>query len=221
MNSPTPGFRRFAPNPTLQAQTDTTLEFGTHFEKSRISGNDDNLQVHAAIFQAKVKNLIQQVTIAGAVGAVNSMLQNQNVPGATKNGMELSGSYLIGSWEVNANYSNIRVKDDTTNLNLFSPPDKLAAQVRYAIPATDMSVLWGGTAVAAQDYDSTVLRRRSGYTVHDLYASWEPHGQKFKVDFGIGNLFDKRYLSYQQTQAAALTAYEIGRSYNLSVSGSF
>jgi hemoglobin/transferrin/lactoferrin receptor protein len=220
-NSPNPGFRRFAPNPTLQPQTDTTIEFGGHYEKRELSGNDDTLRLHAAIFQAKVKNLIQQVTIAGVAGAFGSTLQNQNVANATKDGAELSGTYQLGLWKVDANYSRIRVKDDATSLNLFSPPDKLVTQVSYALPATDLSLVWGMTAVAAQDYDSTVLRRRSGYAAHDLYASWQAPGQPVRVDFGITNLFDKRYLSYQQSQAQALSAYEMGRSYNLAVTGSF
>lgn len=222
-NSPPPGFRRFAPNPTLQPQTDTTLEFGGHYEKHQVSGTDGTLRLHAAIFQAKVKNLIQQVTIAGVAGAFNSMLQNQNVASATKTGAELSGSYRTGSWKVDANYSRIRVVDNANSPtpNLFSPPDKLATQLSYAVPSMDVSLAWGMTAVAAQDYDSTVLRRRGGYAAHDIYASWQAPGQQVRVDFGITNLFDKRYLSYQQSQAQALTAYEMGRSYNLSVTGSF
>ncbi|MDO8926708.1 MAG: TonB-dependent hemoglobin/transferrin/lactoferrin family receptor [Sideroxyarcus sp.] len=220
-NNPNPGFRRFAPNANLQPQTDTTLELGTRYENSQISGNDDRLGLHAAIFQAKAKNLIQSVTIAGVVGAFGSTLQYQNVAKATKKGMELSGEYQIAAWKLNAGYSRIRITDDATGLNLFSPPDKLNAQVAYAFSGTDMSVAWNTTAVAAQDYDSTVLRQRSGYTVHDLYTTWQSPRQAFRIDFGITNLTDKRYLSYQQTQAAALTAYEMGRSYNLSVAGSF
>ncbi|MDD2700989.1 MAG: TonB-dependent hemoglobin/transferrin/lactoferrin family receptor [Sideroxydans sp.] len=220
-NSPNPGFRRFAPNANLQPQTDTTLELGTRYENSRIYGNDDRLRLHAAIFQAKARNLIQSVTIAGVEGAFNSMLQYQNVANATKKGAELGGEYRIDAWKLNAGYSRIRITDDATGKNLFSPPDKLNAQVAYALPGTDMSVSWSATAVAAQDYDSTVLRQRSGYTVHDLFSTWQSPGQAVRVDFGITNLFDRRYLSYQQTQAAAQTAYEMGRSYNLSVSGSF
>lgn len=220
-NNPNPGFRRFAPNANLQPQTDTTLELGTHYENSQITGNEDRLRLHAAIFQAKAKNLIQSVTIAGVVGAFGSTLQYQNVANATKKGMELSGDYQIEMWKLNAGYSRIRIADDATGLNLFSPPDKLNAQVAYAFSGTDMSVAWNTTAVAAQDYDSTVSRQRSGYTVHDLYTTWQSPRQMVRVDIGITNLFNKRYLSYQQGLAAAQTACEMGRSYNVAVSGSF
>lgn len=216
-----PGFRRFAPNANLQPQTDTTLELGTRYENSQIASDDDRLRLHAAIFQAKAKNLIQSVTIAGVVGAFGSTLQYQNVANATKKGAELSGEYRMDAWKLNAGYSRIRIADDATGLNLFSPPDKLTTQIGYAVSGADMSVNWSTTAVAAQDYDSTVLRQRSGYVVHDLFATWQSPLQAVRIDFGITNLFDKRYLSYQQTQAAALTAYEMGRSYNLAVSGSF
>lgn len=220
-NNPNPGFRRFAPNPDLKPQTDTTLELGAHFTKRQLAGGDDRLKLNAAIFQAKAENLIQSVTIAGTPGAVNSMLQYQNVANATKNGIELSGEYRNGPWRVNVGASHIRIKDDATGDKLFSPPDKLTSQVGYVWPATDLVVSWGMTAVAAQDYDSTVLRRRAGYTAHDLFLTWYSPKQTYRVDVGITNVFDRQYLSYQQSLAAAQTAYEMGRSFNLSVSASF
>ena len=220
-NSPNPGFRRFAPNPNLKPQTDTTLELGAHFTKRQFVGSNDRLKLNAAIFQAKAENLIQSVTIAGTPGAVNSMLQYQNVSSATKNGFELSGDYQNGSWRVNLGVSHIRIKDDATGDKLFSPPDKLTSQLSYAWPATDLLVTWGMTAVSAQDYDSTVLRRRAGYTAHDLFLTWYSPKQTYRLDFGITNVFDKQYLSYQQSLAAAQTAYEMGRSFNLSASASF
>jgi hemoglobin/transferrin/lactoferrin receptor protein len=220
-NNPNPGFRRFAPNPELKPQTDTTLELGVHFEKRQLAASGDRLRLHAALFQAKAEDLIQSVTIAGTPGAFNSMLQYQNVANATKNGLELSGDYQRGAWRLDLAASRIRIKDDASGANLFSPPDKLTSQLAFAWPATDLMLSWGLTAVAEQDYDATVLRRRKGYAVHDLFLSWQSPRQTFRVDAGITNLFDKQYLSYQQSLAAALTAYEMGRSFNLSASAAF
>lgn len=220
-NNPNPGFRRFAPNPDLKPQTDTTLELGAHYVKRPFAGSDDRFKLHVAIFQAKAEDLIQSVTIAGTPGAFNSMLQYQNVANATKDGLELSGEYQNGPWKLNFGASRIRIKDDATGDNLFSPPDKLTSQASYSWPALDLSVTWGMTAAAAQDYDSIELRRRPGYTVHDLLLTWQSPQQTYRVDFGVTNLFDKQYLSYQQSLAAAQTAYEMGRSFNLSVSAAF
>lgn len=220
-NNPTPGFRRFAPNPDLKPQTDTTFEVGAHFTKRQLFGSNDRLKLNAALFQAKAEDLIQSVTIAGVSGAVNSMLQYQNVANATKDGFELSGDYQNGPWRVNIGASRIRIKDDSTGDNLFSPPDKLTSQISYVWPATDLSLTWGMTGVAAQDYDSTTLRRRNGYAVHDLLLTWHSQKQAYRVDFGITNVFDKQYVSYQQSLAAGQTAYEMGRSVNLSLSATF
>lgn len=229
--APTANFFNFSPNPNLRPETDTTLEIGANFAKGQLFSAEDNLKVRATVFQSKAKDMINTSVVVGTfnrtgfgrilLGPVGTIFQAQNVSSATRNGVELEGGYNVRAWKINANYSRLRVKDDTTGNSLFAPPDKLAAQVRYAVPATDMLVTWGSTAVARQDYDSTLLRRRSGYTVHDLYMSWEPANQKIKLDFGIGNLFDKKYLSYQTGNTLAATAYEIGRSYKATLSGSF
>ncbi len=225
---PTTNFNNFSSNPNLRPETVTTLEIGTHVERQQLFAADDNLRVRATAFQAKAKDMITSATIGSFIrtgflspGTRGFIFQSQNVSKATRNGVEIEGNYRLGAWLVNANYSRLRVTDDVTGSNLFAPPDKLATQLRYTFPSTDMFLTWGVTAVAAQDYDATVARRRSGYTVHDLYATWQLPNQSFRVDFGIGNLLDKRYLSYQQSQAAALGAYEMGRNYKLSFTGSF
>lgn len=229
--APTANFYNFAPNPNLKPETDTTLEIGANFASSKLFSADDDLKVRATLFQSKAKDMINTGVVIGTfnrtgfgrilLGPVGSIFQAQNVSSASRNGLELEGGYNLDAWKFNANYSRLRVKDNATGANLFAPPDKFAIQVNYAVPTTDISVSWIGTAVARQDYDSTLLRRRSGYTVHDLYMSWEPVNQKFKLDFGVGNLFDKRYLDYQTGNSLAATAYQMGRSYKVSLSGSF
>jgi hemoglobin/transferrin/lactoferrin receptor protein len=229
--APTANFFNFSPNPNLRPETDTTLEIGANFVRGQLFSSEDSLKVRATLFQSKAKDMINTGVVVGTfnrtgfgrilLGPTGTIFQAQNVSSASRNGVELEGGYNLNAWKISANYSRLRVKDDTTGSSLFAPPDKLAAQVRYAVPATDISVSWGTTAVARQDYDSTLLRRRRGYTVHDLYMSWEPVNQKIKLDFGIGNLLDKKYLSYQTSNTLAATAYEIGRSYKASLSGSF
>lgn len=224
---PTTNFMNFAANPNLKPQTDTTLELGGRYVRNDWLAAEDQLKLNGSIFQSKAKNMITNVTIGTFIrtgfllpGTAGLIMQAQNVAQATRTGMELGGQYRLGQWRVDANYSSLRVKDDTTGANLFAPPDKLATRLGYALPASNLTMSWGMTAVAAQNYDSTVLRQRSGYTVHDVFATWElPHD--LRADFAITNVFDKRYLSYQQSLATALTAYEMGRSYNLMLSGSF
>lgn len=227
--APTGNFYNFAPNPNLKPETDTTLEIGASYARGNLV--DGNIRARATLFQSRARDMINTNVVVGTfnrtgfgrilLGPVGSVFQAQNVSNATRNGMELEGGYRLRAWSLNANYSRLRVTDDATASSLFAPPDKLVTQASYALPATDMSLSWAGTFVARQDYDSTPARRRGGYAVHDLYLSWEPDNRKIKFDFGIGNLFDKRYLDYQTGNTLAATAYQIGRSYKASLSGSF
>lgn len=219
-------FNSFKSNPDLKPETVTTLELGTHYERSVSADGDGKFRVRATVFQAKARDMITQKSIgtftrtAPFIGT-GSIFQYQNVSTAGRDGLELEGVYERDTWRFTANYSRLRVKDDATGDNLFSPPDKLATQLSYALPPHNLRLSWSGLAVAAQDYDTTVNRRRSGYAVHDVYATWIPDGGSYTVDFGISNLADKRYVVYQSSNAAALTAYEVGRSYKVALTGSF
>ncbi len=228
--APTANFFNFAPNPSLKPETDTTFEIGANYNKGQVFAEEDSMKLRFTAFQSKAKDMINTNAVYGTytrtgfgavlLGPVGLIFQAQNVSSATRKGLELEGGYNLNLWQVKANYSKLRVTDDATGNNLFATPDKLATQVRYAVPATDMSVMWDATAVAAQDYDSTVARRRNGYTVHDLYMSWVPN-PKIKVDFGIGNLLDKKYMVYQSSNALASTTYEMGRNYKATLSATF
>lgn len=211
-------FSRFVANPDLKPQTDTTFEVGAKYKKEQVFSTDDKVQLRAAAFKSDVKDLIENKVI-GTFGtpSVRPIQQYQNVADAEREGIELEGSYERGALRLDVGASRLRVKDKTTGNNLFSPPDKLTTKVSYQLPK-NTSVSWAATGVAAQDYDSTVLRRRSGYSTHDLHVGWKPN-RKVEVDFGVNNVFDKKYQTYQSTQATA--AYEMGRNYMISVSGGF
>ncbi len=228
----------FKPNDTLKPEIDRTLELGANYARKSVLAEGDNLKGRAAWFDSRVTDLIyntnlggktftgitpaQQATFAAncANTGLNCNYQFQNVPNARRNGMEIEGAYGLGKWLFNAAYSRVRVENRDNGDNLFSPSDKLSMQVRRQLPAQNMMIFWNTTGVAAQDYDTTVLRRRPGYATHDVFASWMPAGQKFKLDVGITNLFDKRYSTYQSSNAYAYT-YQEGRSLKLALSADF
>lgn len=221
MNSQTVGFRRFQPNPDLKAQTDTTLELGSRYTQKGVWSPKDRLNVYGALFVTKADNLIQQVTIQGNVGAFNSKLQYQNVQHATRKGGELGAGYARDAWTFDAGYSRVRVVNDDTGANLFASPDKLTTRVAYAVPQTRVRVVWGMTAVAAQDYDDTALRRRDGYATQDVSMTWTSPKRDYRLDAGVYNLSNKQYVVYQSSIADAVNAYEMGRNYRISLSASF
>lgn len=232
------GLTNFLPNAGLKPEIDRALEVGASYKRKAIFSDGDAMKWRVALFDSRVTDLIyntnlggmtptgstpvQQATYAAncAATGLNCKFQWQNVPDAKRTGGEVEGGYTLDKWQFNAAYSRVRVENRGNGDKLFSPPDKLALQIRRQLPAQSMTVFWNTTGIAAQDYDSTVLRRRPGYATHDLFGSWMPAGQKFKLDVGITNLFDKRYSAYQSSNAYAYT-YQEGRSLKLTVSTEF
>lgn len=228
----------FQPNAALRPEIDRTIELGANFVRKSAIAEGDTMKARAAWFDSRVTDLIYNTNLGGktftgitpaqqatfdancANTGLNCNYQFQNVSDARRTGGEIEGGYGIGTWRFNAAYSRVRVENRGNGDKLFSPSDKLSLQVRHQLPAQDMAIFWNTTGVAAQDYDSTVLRRRPGYATHDIFASWMPSGQKFKFDVGITNLFDKRYSAYQSSNAYAYT-YQEGRSLKLALSADF
>lgn len=228
----------FQPNDALKPEVDRTVEFGTNYTRKSAFIEDDSLKVRATWFNSRVTDLIYSTNLGGktftgitpaqqatfntncANTGLNCNYQFQNVHDARRSGVEAEGGYNLGKWQFNTAYSRVRVENRGNGDKIFSPPDKLGLQVRRQFPAQDMLVFWNTTGVAAQDYDSTVLRRRPGYAVHDLFLSWIPAGQNFRLDAGVTNLADKRYSAYQSSNAYAYT-YQEGRSLKLALSAEF
>lgn len=221
----------FQPNAALRPEVDRTQEIGANYQRKSAFAEGDTLKVRAAWFDSKVTDLIYSTSLGARSAApadvancantgLNCNYQFRNVPNARRSGGEIEAGYALDRWRLNAGYSRVRVENAGNGDRLFSPPDKLALQIRRQLPAQDLAVLWTATGVAAQDYDSTVLRRRAGYATHDLFVSWMPAAWKVKIDAGISNLFDKRYVAYQSANAYAYTFQE-GRSLKLALSADF
>jgi hemoglobin/transferrin/lactoferrin receptor protein len=207
-------FANFAPNTNLKPETARTWEIGSRYERHDLLAADDRASFTASVYRERVDNLIESAMIGTYVNPFigpRPILQDQNVSKAKRWGIELAGDYGRGDWNLHAAYTRMRAEDAETGANLFSPPDQFNLQMRYWLGSHDLSVLWSSTATAAQDYDSTVLRRRDGWVRHDLFLTWTP-STAVRVDFGIRNLTDKRYASYQSANAYAMT-YEQGRSF--------
>ncbi|MBW7901420.1 MAG: TonB-dependent receptor [Rhodocyclaceae bacterium] len=232
------GLTNFLPNASLRPEIDRSLELGANYAGRHLLSEGDSLKVRASWFGSRVTDLIHSVNLGGmtpsgstpaqqagfaancAATGLNCKLQYQNVPDARRTGGEISVDYRLGQWQFNAAYSRVRVENRDDGDRLFSPPDKIVVQIRRQLPAQNMTVLWNSTGVAAQDYDSTVLRRRSGYATHDVFLSWAPPGWKARLDVGVANLFDRRYSAYQSGNAYAYT-YQEGRSLKLSLGADF
>lgn len=220
-------FSWFLPNPALKPEVDRTAEIGTKLKYRNLLTAGDSFHLRAALFHSRVSDLISSVNLGNIPGQVTCPVtgtgcqyQYLNIAHGRRVGGEIEAGYSHDLWRYNLAYGRVRVSNPDSHENLFSPPDKLTAQIRRALPGLGISVLWNSTFVAKQDYDSTVLRRRAGYSVHDLYLSWSSVDGKYRVDAGVSNLFDKAYATYQSSNIYTNT-YQQGRSLQLAFSAEF
>ncbi|WP_240007737.1 TonB-dependent receptor domain-containing protein [Pseudaquidulcibacter saccharophilus] len=212
------GFSNFRPNTSLVAETSDDIGIGFKYNKSEI-GFVKNLHAGIDLFRADVDNLITSVT----VGTFNNpflgtrpILQYQNIAKARREGFEIDTNGEVLGIKVGLGYSYVRVTDRLNNANLFSPPDKLTLSLSKDF-ANGASLIWRSMIVDAQNYDSTLIRRRPAYDVHDIFFSYKPIEEKIRVDVGITNLFDEKYARYKQSTAYP-NIYEQGRSLRIALS---
>lgn len=220
-------FSWFLPNSALRPEVDKTVELGAKYRQKNLWASGDDLRLRGALFDSRVQDLITSLNLGNIPGqsscsrtGLGCQYQYQNMAHASRTGVELEAVYKRDLWQYQLAYGRVRVKSDDSGENLFSPPDKVTAQVHRRLPALDATLLWNSTLVAAQKYDATVLRRRPGYAVHDLFLSWQPGNQKYRVDAGISNLFDKGYAVYQSSNLYANT-YQEGRSLKVALNADF
>lgn len=227
-NSTVGTFRHFLPNADLRPEIDKTTEIGVKTRHQGVFTGGDSLKFRAAVFESRLQDLINSAVLGNIAGQTNCYVtglgcrtQYQNVGDASRTGAELEASYAHDLWQYNLGYGRVRLSNSSTGENLFSPPDKVTAQIRRKIPSMDLSVLWNSTFVAAQDYDSTTLRRRDGYSVHDVFVRWMPSAAKYRVNAGVSNVFNRSYVIYQSSNLYAAKTYQPGRSFLVSLSADF
>lgn len=227
-NSTVGTFRHFLPNPDLRPEIDRTTELGFKGRFNGLWAVGDSLRLRAAVFDSRLKDLITSATLGNITGQTSCFVtglgcrtQNQNVGNAKRTGAELEASYAGLQWHYAASYGRVRIANADKPENLYSPPDKLTFQVRRVFPEHATVLLWNTTLVAAQDYDSTALRRRAGYSVQDLMLRWQPAGAKYRVDAAITNLLNRAYVVYHSSNVYAATTYQPARSIQVALSADF
>ena len=94
-------------------------------------------------------------------------------------------------------FSSINGKNDDTGAKLGSlSPDQLSFNIGVKIPELQSVIGWRGIAATEFENVDDEDDKRSGYTVHDVYLSWEPNNfliDGVRLDLGVDNAFDKSY----------------------------
>lgn len=212
----------FRPNAALRPETSKTWEGGVTLSVPDVITPGDKARFKGVAFSEEVDNLITSSVIGtytrtAPFNGTGSIFQNRNVSSAKRQGLELEANYTSGPLELGAGYARVRSEDSTTDENLFATPDTLSLSSRYRFD-DNWSGWWLGQFVAAQDYDGTANRRRSGYGLHSLGVAYDRDW--WRADLNVSNLFDQTYVTYQQSQTTTYT-YEEGRSVNLSLTARF
>lgn len=212
----------FRPNTALRPETSKTWEGGATLSLNDSIVPGDKTRLKGTLFTETVDDLITSTVIgtytrAAPFAGTGQVFQNRNISKAKRYGMEVEGTYTSGPLELGAGYSRIRAEDVNTDANLFAPPDTLSLSGRYQFDS-HWSGWWLGQFVAAQDYDSTATRQRSGYGLHSIGVAYDQDW--WRVDLNVSNLFDQTYVTYQQSQTTTYT-YEEGRSVNLALTARF
>jgi len=214
------GFANFVPNPGLQDERSNQFEMGAVVRRRGLLSTGDSFRFRAAGFYSADRNLIQTAIIGffqNPFLGKRPIQQAQNVSRAERWGGEFEAEYSLGGWFAKLSGSHIITIDRNTGAGLYSPPNKLVATVYYQFPSPNLSIHWTAIAVAAQNYDSVLVRRTGGYGIQDVFASWYPTGvRRLRFDLGVANLLDKRYIVYKQA-----TAYpnipDMGRNVRITV----
>lgn len=214
----------FRPNNALKPESAEEFDIGLGYNASGLFAGNDRLSLRASWFTSNVSDLITSRTVGSFTrtfpfSGTGLVFQYQNVSKARRRGLEAELSYGIGPVDLTVAYSRVRSVDRNTAENLFSPPDKLALTASLTI-IDPVKVNWTSQIVWAQDYDTTVIRRRAAYDVHDIFLTITPASLPFRLDLGMTNIFDKRYALYKNSTANPNT-FEEGRSARITLTTRF
>jgi hemoglobin/transferrin/lactoferrin receptor protein len=197
-----PGFcNGFIPNPDLEPEQAANLELVGSFSFSDTLGAD-RISLQASVFRNEVDDFIEQVVAGPFFFPVQDAGTTSwvNVDEATLEGFEVQGSYQRDALLLTLAYGRTRGDDDNTGENLTNiPADTLIADLSYAFIA---DTLTGGirfTDAASQRRTDYAANENGvvydGYTVTDLYASWQPAAiPGLKLDLNINNIEDDFYV---------------------------
>lgn len=161
----------------------------------------------------------------------------RNVTDYTIKAYEAELFYNQPMWFTGLTYSYIRGQRDNSPVNPWFdqktwmtdiPPKKATATLGVNVPEHHLTMGWRGIFVAAQDRSlsdndksiaasSFSLPKTKGYSLHGVYADWQPAGEKGpRLNLSIDNLFNRDYKMYLGEYMTGT-----GRDYKLSISQRF
>jgi hemoglobin/transferrin/lactoferrin receptor protein len=192
----------FLPNPELKPEKSRNVDVGLRLRSAGLLGDDDHVLFKFAFFRNRVDDFIDFNSTFNPA-TQQAELQFVNVQKAVIQGVEaeLRWVFMTGldAW---ASYTDIR-GDDITGKNEEGDiplegiqPRKGIIGISYTHWPWDVTVGGRVQMVSGQDRVPDDVQETPGYSVYDLFATWQPHKgqlQGFRIDVGVDNLTDKAY----------------------------
>lgn len=198
-----------APNPNLKDEKGKNIEIGTSYRGSDLIAQGDQAVLKLTLFRNHIDDMI-------ARSGAGPSAYYTNIERAYLKGGELEATYSVASWELGAAVSVVNGEDqDGTDLSTL-PNNRLTLSAIWQ--ANDAWRL-GLRSTLAAGRDKPAEDRRTGYGVHDIFATWKPQDGQLagiEVHMGIDNVTDRDY-----TPATWLSGPAPGRNVKLAVSRSF
>ncbi|QDC08701.1 TonB-dependent hemoglobin/transferrin/lactoferrin family receptor [Oceanicola sp. D3] len=199
----------FVPNPDLKPEESTQFEIGTRFEQGGLRRADDKLSFSVSLYNAEVKNYIEQ-TVDIFAGTTTS----SNVDGRLW-GLEAEARYDTAAWFVGGGLSIARGEGADGDPLASIPQDRVTLEAGYR-PADDW--LFGAKATLAAEQNRVPAGGAVGesWETLDIYAAWTPDsagmaGSSLRI--GIDNLFDRHYTIYPNELPQAGRSLEVSATF--------
>lgn len=176
----------------LKEETAKNVELGFNYDQGPWS-------LKGSVFRMTIDDYINLVYRAGPPATAT----RENVGTVKSHGYELGGG-----WDNGTVRFGLSVSDAKPQLNGFDLGDgdfslgttlgrTWLASAGYTLAAWKLDLGWNVRRVEDVSYrpaGATADVRKEGYTVHDLYANWQPWGEdRMRVTFSVRNLFDRFY----------------------------
>lgn len=201
------GVNEFQPNPDLEPETASQIEFGGRTRMRDLIARGDRLTLQGNVYYARVEDFIDQTVtfIDFSTGAFNPATGNLEVGGTTTSrnvdaelyGFEAELAYDSPSWFAGIGITIPGGEGEDGGELASIPQDRLVVTGGWR-PIPDVEIGARGTFAAgidAEDVPEGALTT-PGFAVFDLFANWVPRdgpleGAAFSA--GIDNLTDRDY----------------------------
>lgn len=200
------GYESFTSSPDLKPETGENKEIGINY--SGAINDSTSVRLVAKYFETSYDNLIVEYAKPGSVKNV----QRSNAGNAQTDGVELLAALYVGDFGFSASYSKAKTKYTSLNQTKSrgktqygdivgrDSGDKYTFNAEYYLDPLGMVLGWNSIYVDKFSQDKVV---KPSYSVHDIYATWQP-SKKLKglqVNVGVYNIFDKEYVSHTSRSA--------------------